>query len=371
MHRLYLHTSYLKKKIVPALLVIILATFAGCNLNQGTGEQMVNLAKVTDDPEAQLANLNTAISRNRQDASLYVRRAKILLGKGELPMALDDVNKAVELNKNDMGNLFLKAQVLRAIGKVKEALPLALRAERNSFQHVGVYVLLSDLYLQLKQPQKASVYAAKALKLAPRNEFALYYNGRVAEAIGDTARATRNFRLALQEAPDFAEARRELAGALINQKNYDEAAMHLDKAMTLVPKDAMLWFYRGQLYQQTQKGDSALWSYNRALGFNDSLQLVHYRAGELLYARGDNAGAIAHLEKAAREYGHTVKYITMLASAYERTGHNIKALEQYQRLDALQPGYTFADQSIARLKAKLTRPMPAASAEPDTATINE
>jgi tetratricopeptide (TPR) repeat protein len=281
------------------------------------------------------------------------------------------VNKALELNKSDMGNLFLKAQVLRAMGNVTEALPLALKAERNSFQSVALYVLLSDLYLQLKQPQKAAIYSVKALKLVPRNEFALYYNGRVSEATGDTARATNSFRLALKEAPDFAEARRELAGALINQKKYDEAVLHLDKAMKQVPKDAMLWFYRGQLYQETQKTDSALWSYNQALSLNDSLQLVQLRAGELLYLRGDNAGAIAHLEKAAREYGHSVKYITMLASAYERTGQNIKALEQYQRLDALQPGYTFADQSIARLKAKLTRPIPAVIAEQDSTSINE
>ncbi|MBC5773291.1 tetratricopeptide repeat protein [Pontibacter sp. KCTC 32443] len=368
MYRLKLYMQYLKKKAITALLAIILATIAGCNLNQGAGEQMVNLEKVSDDGETQLANLTTAIARNRQDASLYSRRAKIYLKKDDLEKALADVNKAIELNKNEMGYLFLKAQVLRAMGNVKESLPLALKAERNSYQSVSLYVLLSDLYLQHKEPQQAAIYASKALALAPRNEYALYYNGRVAEVTGDTARASNNYRLALREAPDFAEARRELAGALINLKLYSEAAVHITKAMKQVPKDAQLWFYRGQYYEAIQKSDSALWSYTKAISLADTLQNAQYQAGQLLYMRGDNAGAISHLEKAAKEFGHHIKYITILASAYERTGQNIKALEQYQRLDALQPGYTFADQSIARLKAKLTRPAPIVA---DTAGTTE
>jgi predicted small secreted protein len=51
MHRFCLHTLYLRGKLIPVLLVFILATVSACNINQGTGEEMVNLAKVTDDPE--------------------------------------------------------------------------------------------------------------------------------------------------------------------------------------------------------------------------------------------------------------------------------------------------------------------------------
>jgi tetratricopeptide (TPR) repeat protein len=371
MRGLVTHILHLRKKTIPVLLVSILATIAGCNLNQGKGEQMVNLEKVTDDPEEHLANLNKAISRNKQDASLYKRRAKIFLKKGELDKALADIDEAIKLNKADMANLFLKAQVLRAKGNITQALPLALKAERNSFQSVALYVLLSDLYLQLKQPGNAAIYTKKALALAPKNEFALYYNGRVAEVTGDTAKAATNYKLAIKEAPEFAEARRELTGTLISQRKYEEARQQLDKALKLVPKDGLLWHYRGELYESVQKADSAIWSYNKAITFADSLQQTHYQVGQLLFARNDYAGAISHLEKAGKQYSNNIKYIATLASAYERTGENIKALEQYQRLLEVQPGYTAANYSIARLKAKLMRPVSTYVAEPVSADTLE
>ena len=369
MNGLGLYMRRLDIKAVTFLLVSLLATVTGCNLNQGAGEQMVNLEKVTDDPEAKLANLTAAIKRNKQDGSLYTRRAIVLLQEQEYEKALIDIDEAIKLNRNDLTNLFVKAQVLRGMKKPKEALDQALLAERNSMVSASLYILISDLYLQLQQPQKAAEYVSKAQELAPGNQFTLYYRGRVAAATGDTARAARSYSIAVQKSPAFAEARRELAGTLVNLKQYAEAGEQVKIVLKQMPSDGMVWYYKGELYLADQKPDSALWSFRKALTFADSLQNAQYRAGMLLYAQGDNAGAIAHLEKAAKNYNKQLKYITTLANAYERTGQNIKALEQYQRLVALEPGYSFAHQSIARLKAKLTRPMPVVTT--DTTSINE
>ncbi|HEY4649816.1 MAG TPA: tetratricopeptide repeat protein [Pontibacter sp.] len=358
MLNLVLHSVSFKRSAAAALLTALLATGSSCDVNQGAGEQMVDLSSVSDDPAAQLGNLNDAIARNRQDGNLYSRRAALLLQNGDFQQALSDVNEAIRLEKNDMANLFLKAQILRATGKLQEALLLALRAERNSYESAALYVLLSDLYVQLGQPKQAATYVKKALELSPDNAYALYYRGRVAAAQGDTARALTNYKLALQQAPDFKEARRDLAGALVNRGLHEEARVQLERAMKQTPKDGLLWFFRGQLYQAVHKPDSALWSYNKALTFADSLSGAHFQSGLLLYARGDYAGTIQHLEKAARDYSSNTKLVATLASAYERTGQNINALEQYQRLVTLQPGYTAANYSIARLKAKLTRPVP-------------
>ena len=341
------------------LLPLVLLLFAsGCNIEQGTGERMVDLQHVTDDKEAQLSNLDAAIVRNRQDASLYARRAKVLIKRQEYEKALNDANSAIGLNENNMGYLFLKAQVLRALGKPGEALKLALQAERNSYQNAPLYTLLSDLYLQLKQPAEAGKAAQKALEFNPNNGYALYFKGKSAAANGDTTRALANYKSAVAEEPDLLEAQRELAGALVYTKQLEAARPHLQKARALMPDDALVWFYQGVYYQQLQKTDSALWSYNQAFRLADTLQVAHARAGMLLYSRYDYAGAISHLEKAIEGNQKNIKYISALANAYERTGQNLNALEQYQRVIALQPDHALANQSISRLKAKLTRPVP-------------
>mgnify|MGYP005751428189 CR=1 FL=1 len=340
------------------LVLVLSVAVIACSPEEGNREQMVNLQAVKDDPEAQLANLNTALARSKRDGSLYARRAFVLLKKGELEKALADANEAVKLTKNEPSSLFVKAQILRALGKPDEALPLALQAERNSYQTASLYVLLGELYLQRRDYAQARAYLSKAQEISPTDEFAFYYKGRVAEATGDTARAMRSYNLSLKEAPDFKEARRELAGILVKQENFAAAKPHLYQVRKADPEDNLLWLYLGQVYQAEQKQDSALLAFNKAVALNDTLYGAHYWLGIQQHGMGDNEAALVHLEKAYAAYKDVPKFLSTLASAYERTGQYARSLTAYQRLVAVEPKLTYAYQAISRLKSKLAKPMP-------------
>lgn len=332
----------------------LLAT--SCSLDESRREQMVNLQQVNDNPETQLANLTDAISRSGRDGSLYVRRALLFLKKGDLKKALVDVEEGLRLSKNDPAAFFVKAQVLRALGQREGALKLALQAERNTYQSPSLFVLLGDLYLQRSELGKASEYIDRALEQAPYDEYSLYYKGRVTVAKGDTARAAKYYAAALEQAPAFLEPQRELAVVLIAQKKFAAAKPYLDKVQQQLPQDGQLWYLRGQLYEAVQKQDSAFWSYSTALAAADSLPGPHYRIGLQFYARGDNAAAIEHLERAAPAYGRQPKFLSTLASSYERTGQFQKALQLYRQLMAAEPTHTYVRESIERLKYKIERP---------------
>ncbi|GAB3533363.1 hypothetical protein GCM10027443_18730 [Pontibacter brevis] len=319
---------------------------------------MVNLQQVKDDPEAQLVNLNAAIEQTGNDGSLYARRAVVLLRKGELQQALDDANKAVALTRNEPSSLFVKAQVLRNMGKADEALPLALQAERNSYQSASLYVLLGDLYLQQKNYEQARIFLNKAQELSPDDEFAFYYKGRVLEETGDSARAIQHYRNALQRAPGFVEAQRDLSGLLIARGDFPAAKPYLASALKVAPADGLLWYYKGLAYKAEQKPDSALQAFNKAVSINDTIQGAHYWLGIQQHALGNNEAAIAHLLKAAESYRGKPKFMTTLASAYERTGQYGLSLAAYQRLVEAEPTYTYAYQAISRIKSKLMKPRP-------------
>ena len=342
----------------------VLLLSGACSGEEASRERMVNLAEVKDDEDAQLKHLNAAIEQAKRDGSLYARRAVVLLRKGQAEKALSDANEAVRLTKNEPSTLFVKAQVLRALGRRDEALPLALQAERNSYQSSSLYVLLGELYLQRKDYKQARVYLEKAQELSPKDGYAYYYKGRVLEATGDTARALRNYRLALEQLPDLMHAQRELAGVLVSQGKYEAAKPYLLAAQKLEPKDGQLWYYKGLMYQAAQKQDSAQMSFNRAVALSDTLYGAHYRLGMTTYAQGNTADALTHLEKAYTKYKNDPKYLSTLAGSYERTGQNIKALQTYQRLVEVEPRYTYAYQAISRLKYKLTRPLPDSAAVP-------
>ncbi len=349
---------------VSLMLLVLLMSLSSCDFEEGNKEQMVNLQEVKDDPAAQLQNLNAAIENSKRDGSLYARRAVVLLQKSNLEQALQDAEEAVRLTKKEPYTLFVKAQVLRAMGKPEEALPLALTAERNSYQSASLYVLLGELYLQRKEYKQAMEYVRKAQELSPADEFAFYYKGRVQEATGDSAKALQNYKLALEQAPDFMQPQRELAALLVGKGEFYAAKPYLQSAIKKAPEDAKLWYNKGIVYQVDQKQDSAMQAFAKAVSINDTLSGAQYKLGVHQLTLGNNEEALEHLEKIYhnKKYKLNQEYLIKLATAYERTGLYTKALTTYERLLKIDPTATYANRSIARLKYKVERPIPDSAA---------
>lgn len=349
------------------LLLFYMFSFAACSLEEGNREQMVDLQHVKDDPDTQLVNLNAAIDQAGSDGSLYARRATVLLQKGELQQALSDADKAVKLTGNEPYALYVKAKVLWSLGRLKEAFPLALQAERNSYQSSSLYMLLGDLYQQRKEYGQAREYLNKAKELSPNNEVVFYRLGRVAEATGDTAAAVANYKRASNQAPAYMEPKRELSGLLIAQNEVVAAKPYIASALKTAPEDGLLWYYQGLVYQSEQKRDSATHAFNKAVSLADTLQGAHYILGLQQYAQGHNGAALEHLQKAA-SYEKLPVYTRTIAIAYERTGQFVNALASYQRLAEQEPQNTYAYQAISRLKYKIKEQKPEGAAAPQAQT---
>ncbi|RIJ41887.1 tetratricopeptide repeat protein [Pontibacter oryzae] len=349
-------------RIAKVLLLVAPVLFAACAPNENDHEKMVDLRVVKDDPDAQLINLNDAIERSKRDGSLYARRAVILLQKGSLDLALKDANEAVRLTGSEPSSLFVKAQVLRATGNRDEALQLALQAERNSYQSASLYVLLSELYLHKKEYGQALSYLKKAENLSPADEFVYYYKGRVQEALGDTTKAIKNYALSLEHSKRFLQAQRELAGLYVAMDNFSEAKPYIRSALKTGVKDAKLWYNMGLIYQSEQKSDSAFKAFKNAESINDTLPEVNYKLGVLYHGQGNNDEALVHLDKAYAAFKSKPEYLGKLASAYERAGLYSKALATYQLLVEVEPRATYAYQAIARLKYKISKPIPDSAA---------
>ncbi|WP_083704081.1 tetratricopeptide repeat protein [Pontibacter indicus] len=337
--------------------VVVVWLLSGCGKEEGIREQMVNLEAVAvEDPAKQLVSLSEAIERSKRDGSLYARRAMVLLRQGELDKALSDVDEAIKLSK-EPANFFVKAQVLYLMGRREEALPLALQAERNSYESSSLYVLLTELYLDRKEYAKAAHFARQALELSPDDPQVVYYKGRVSEVTGDTAVAMKHYQQALTYKPDFAETHRALARLYLAQQEPAQARKHTEQGLRVSPKDPQLWLYKGMLQLQVARKDSALASFENALALSDTMQAAHFQLAQLRHGLGENELVLQHLEQAPR-YSSQLKYLSVRASSLERTGENVAALRTYERMLAIEPKHTYARQSIARLRYKLERPRP-------------
>jgi Tfp pilus assembly protein PilF len=141
----------------------------------------------------------------------------------------------------------------------------------------------------------------KALALDP--DLAAAHNAlgeKFAEA-GDLARAEAEFAAALRSEPDLPSAQSNMGHVLAARGALGEAAWYFERAVRRTPSDADAHSNYGVVLMGMNRGDEALREFETALKLRPAFGLAHLNAASILAARGDAAGARAHLLQAAKD----------------------------------------------------------------------
>ncbi|UFH52481.1 tetratricopeptide repeat protein [Spirosoma sp. KNUC1025] len=164
-----------------ALSLVMLA----CGNDDRQGAYIPDFPKPGDSSrvEGALRALTRAINQS-SPASAYAKRAVILLAMGRVSEALSDIDEAISRNDNAGPYYLTRAQILRALRKPDQALQNAQRAEILGVDTPELYTLQGDLLQQQNQFDKAKLYVAKALQMAPYDGEAYYFNGLMAARQG-------------------------------------------------------------------------------------------------------------------------------------------------------------------------------------------
>jgi len=158
-------------------------------------------------------------------------------------------------------------------------------------------------------------------------------HGRAVDAVGELKAA-----LALE--PGNQAIEEELASALYESKNLDEALPLLARLAGPPETAAAAWaFFYGDALLQAQQGDRALPYLKTAARKEPDAPVVHASLGRALLQSGDAAGALPHLQAAAKaddpDSDGAIHY--ELAQAYQRLGRGAEAkqaLTEYQKRQA-------------------------------------
>jgi arylsulfatase A-like enzyme/Flp pilus assembly protein TadD len=220
------------------------------------------LASGLPDPKSKIAEFNTileaedALQRHDDDqATLLLRQVQeqdpnmyvipFLLGEAAVrhekwPEAADQLQRCLKLNPNFDSAMTGLARALEKLGKVDEA----------------------KSWLQ------------KAVTINPENYRAWYESGLL-EAKANPDAAFEAYQKAVAIQPNFYPAQRELGMALFNKKDYAEAAVHLEKTISLGYEDAQLHNFLGICYSQTHQLTKALHAHERTIALDPSFAEGH------------------------------------------------------------------------------------------------
>jgi choline-sulfatase len=150
---------------------------------------------------------------------------------------------------------------------------------------------------KLGRQDEAKSWLQKALQSNPQNYRAWYEIGLLDTKTNPGA-ALSAFEKAISIQPNFPPGQRDLGIALFREKNYSDAASHLEKALVLGLDDAHIRNFLGICYSRTNHLQKSIASYEAAVKLDPALAEAHLnlayelgRAGKTNRAQAEYAAA--------------------------------------------------------------------------------
>jgi Tfp pilus assembly protein PilF len=227
-------------------------------------------------------------------AEFYVEPGEGWLSAGNARSAITAFEQALKRAPNSAVALLDLATALQQPGRDAGAAELLKRGLSNG---------LSDplLWYQLGVAANDPNAEVKALALDPDLAEAHNALGEMLAGSGDLSRGESEFRKALSVEPDLAGALGNLGHVLAASGNVAEAAWYFERAVRRDPNDADTRVNYAATLTALKRPDEALREYEAALKLRPDFGLAHLSMADLLAARGDRAGARAHLLRAAQD----------------------------------------------------------------------
>jgi tetratricopeptide (TPR) repeat protein len=192
----------------------------------------------TDSTSSAVASTPAQAAGSEQVAQL-LGRASASGEQGRYEEALDDLNRALELEPNNVHALWNRGEIYRLLGRYDEALDDLNRALKLEPNNVHALDNRGVTYRMLGRYDEALDDLNRALKLEPNNVFALWNRGEIYRLLGRYKEALRDLNRALKLEPNnvYALGNR---GATYRMLGRDEEALDdLNRALELDPSNSV------------------------------------------------------------------------------------------------------------------------------------
>jgi tetratricopeptide (TPR) repeat protein len=171
---------------------------------------------------------------------------------------------------------------------------------------------------------------------------AFFDAGVRAHAAGRVEEGVAAIDAALRIEPDFPEAL-SFAGFILQQRGHGAGALRFyERALSLRPEDATIWFNRGMIFYGASKLEEARESFARACALRPDAAAYHCNHGAALYELGRLSEAAEIYRRALALDPRLPQTALNLGNALMRLGRYREARAAYLRAVALRPGYALA-----------------------------
>jgi putative PEP-CTERM system TPR-repeat lipoprotein len=321
--------------------------------------------------DAAFALLDALARRAPNSPEALIGLGRIAWADGERAQALAYGERVLAADPNNTDALMFKADLLRAQDQPAKAVALYDRVLKLRPQHRSAHVEKAFLAIGLERyadaqaeldaaariapnsmlvaytqalldttrgkPEAAQESLLKVLRVAPEHMPSVLLAGAVSLRLGSWYMAEHHFRHYLERNPDNLYARKMLASALLGSGHDNDALEALGPAIKRGRVDAQLLALAGESNLRVRRFDQATDLFEQASALDPASSSMLTSLGLSKLAKGDNDGAVRHLQAAAQLDRGSLQAGLALIRTELKLDRPERALAAAQALEQAQP----------------------------------
>jgi len=309
-------------------------------------------------------------------SSGYVGRAQVFINRGMRKEALLDLDKAVELDPNNVYAWANRGIARVQVGDFAGARSDLAKAEAidPSFVQNGIgRGMLADVE---RRPRDAVEAYTKALDQEPDNRYAIVHRATAYASLGNTQGALADLTSIVEKMPDDPDGYVDRGNFYLDQREYDKAiadfdkahsidpssewplanrglarvrkqdfvaaASDLDAAAKINPKNAVVFRARGMMAQQKGAWQDAIAAYTSALQLEPANSFALGHRAEAARAAGDNDAALRDAAAAIKQQPGWIELYLLRANILRSQGKQVEALTEATAVTTANPDNSYA-----------------------------
>jgi len=314
------------------------------------GEAYWNKYLLDQDPQwvkSASAACKRAAELNSQLPAIYVTLGRIHSGTGLRDLAMQEFQRALELDRHSAPALLGLADTYSVLGRNQEAEDAYKRASALRPADWDGPLRLGGFYYGQGRFSEAANQFRRVIQLLPDHGSAHTYLGTSLLSLGRETDAVAEFKKSLALGTDYV-AFTNLGAIYYNQKFFAEAAAMWEQALKINDKDYRLWNNLAIAYEWLEKPEQAKQAFRQELARLEEIAPlrpydaeVHANLGTMYSQSRLRDKAKTQLDAALALSPDDAEILGKAGEAYENLGERSLALEYFQK--ALQKGWTMND----------------------------
>ncbi len=334
------------KNIFPCLFLIATLFISCKDSSTATKAERIN----TDIIPA-IEELDLLIAENPENHALYFDRANVYLQNDGYQEAINDLNKAIEIDSLKPEYHHLLADSYLDYYQSKKAIDALKRALTIFPNRTATELKLSEFYLILKQFEKSIQTAAGILSREPTNGEAYFMMGMNFRANADTVKSIYNFQAAIENDPELIDAW-IILGTLYEAKKDPKAIEYYDGALEVEPNNISVLHAKAFFLQNNDNIPAAQALYRKIIKLDRNYMDAPLNSG-ILYLEQDS------IQKAFEQFNILVENVPENPMGYfyrgichEQSNRTEAAKEDFNNALRLDPNYDRAARALSRVQGE-------------------